>query len=358
MLKIILLAITAIGLKSHVFAIPPLIQVSKKDSWMSVLLSLMITLIWILLVINIHRKTNKENIFDWLFKNLNKSFVSLILLVLVLYLSLMGGVTLRETMSWVNIALLPQTPEWLLSILFILACYTMAKSDLKTFGLINEYLLFFVVILGIFVATVNIQYKDYSLVKPFFENGYIPVFKGMVYPLSGFTELFLFLFIQHKIGGEIRYRHYAITVLILTGLTIGPLLGAISEFGQTEAAKQRFPAYEEWELVSIGHYIEHVFFFSIYQWLSGAFIRISLIIIIMKEILSRYKKHSKVFLFIMIGLIEVFTLYPISDFYYSKILFYTLLPLTAWFFIGYSLLFNILVMFGSKKSGGVNEVVQ
>lgn len=324
---------------------------------MSVILALLLTLLWILLVLNIHRKTNKENIFDWLFKHVNKGFVTIILWVLVLYLSLLGGVTLRETMSWVNIVLLPQTPEVFLSILFIIACYAMARTNLKTFSLINEYLLFFIVILGFFVAIVNFQYKNYSLVKPFFENGYVPILKGMVYPLSGFTELFLFLFLQHNINGNIRYRHFAITVILLAGLTIGPLLGAISEFGQSEAAKQRFPAYEEWELVSIGHYIEHVFFFSIYQWLSGAFIRITLIFIIMKEILSRYKKHAKLFLIIMIGSIEFFALFPISDFTYSKVLFYTFLPLTTWFFFGYSILFNILIMIGSRKSKEVNKVV-
>jgi hypothetical protein len=195
------------------------------------------------------------------------------------------------------------------------------------------------------------------LIKPFFENGYAPILKGMVYPLSGLTELFLFLFLQHQMNGSIRYRDFAITAILLTGLTIGPLLGAISEFGQHEAAKQRFPAYEEWELVSIGHYIEHIFFFSNYQWLSGAFVRITLFIIIIKEIISRYKNYSKVILYTLICFIEVFALYPVSDFSYSNFLFYTLIPLTTWFFLGYSLLFNILVMVGTRKSKGANEVV-
>ena len=47
---------------------------------------------------------------------------------------------------------------------------------------------------------------------------------------------------------------------ILVGLTLGPLIGAITEFGPNEATKQRYPAYEEWGLVTIGRYIEHLDF--------------------------------------------------------------------------------------------------
>ena len=68
-------------------------------------------------------------------------------------------------------------------------------------------------------------------------------------------------------------------LFILMGLTMGPTIGAITEFGPIEAAKQRYPAYEEWGLGSIGRFIEHFDFLSIYQWLTGAFIRVGLLVI-------------------------------------------------------------------------------
>ena len=97
-----------------------------------------------------------------------------------------------------------------------------------------------------------LQVKDYDLLRPFLEHGLQPALTSAVFPASGFVELLLFLFIQHKVKDRFRWYHFAIMLLILMGLTIGPTMGAITEFGPIEAAKQRYPAYEEWGLGSIG----------------------------------------------------------------------------------------------------------
>ncbi|MFR9721672.1 hypothetical protein ACL00X_20305, partial [Aeromonas diversa] len=69
-------------------------------------------------------------------------------------------------------------------------------------------------------------------------------------------------------------------------LTLGPTIGAIAEFGPFVAAKQRYPAFEEWRLVSIGRYIEHLDFLSVYQWFVGAFIRLSLLCFLTPDVLQ------------------------------------------------------------------------
>lgn len=270
-------------------------------------------------------------------------------------LTIMCVATLRETVTWVNISLLPQTPRVITAILLGLVCLLMANTNLKSICVINQFLLFFIVILGFFVATVNLQYKDYSLLKPIYEHGYGPIIKGIIFPFSGFSELFLLLIIQEKIKERFRYRHFAITALLLTGLTIGPLVGAIVEFSQGEAEKLRFPAYEEWELVSIGHFIEHIFFFVIYQWLTGAFIRLSFLFYFIRELLSFNSKYAKYLLYLIFIVVEVLTLFPVSDFWYSKTLFYVLLPYTAIFFFVFSFLFYLVITIAVRKERRVNN---
>lgn len=66
------------------------------------------------------------------------------------------------------------------------------------------------------------------------------------------------------------------------------------EFGPAEAATQRYPAYEEWRLATIGRFIEHLDFLSIYQWLTGAFVRIGFILFIVIELLGLAKQKKKV----------------------------------------------------------------
>jgi spore germination protein (amino acid permease) len=354
--QIILLIIMAVGLKNHVFAIPPLIQTAKKDSWMSVLLALIISLIWVWIILAIHKKTDRENVFKWLMERGNKWIVFSLIIMLLVCLTFMSVATLKETVTWVNISMLPQTPKVVTALTLGIVCLALANTNLKAICIINQFLLFFVVILGFFVATVNLQYKDYSLLLPVFEHGFEPIVKGMIFPLSGFAELFLILLIQDKIKEKFRYRHFLVTLILLTILTIGPLIGAIIEFSQGEAEKLRFPAYEEWELVSIGHFIEHIFFFVIYQWLTGVFIRLGVFLYFIRELLSLLnKKYAKYMLYLVFIIIEVLTLYPMSDFKYSQLLFYVLLPFMAVFFLGFSFLFYFVVTISSRKDRRVNN---
>ena len=156
------------------------------------------------------------------------------------------------------------------------------------------------------------------------------------------VELILFLFLQHKAKKPIKYRHFAITAILLTGLTLGPLIGAIIEFGPVEASRQRFPAYEEWGLVSLGNFVEHLDFLSIYQWLSGAFIRISLLIFIIKELFPG-EKSKKWFIPAVVVMIVALTLVPISDITYTQLLDSVILPAIVYFFLGISVFMALFI---------------
>src|SRR5207253_7154220 len=103
-------------------------------------------------------------------------------------------------------------------------------------------------------------------------------------------------------------------------LTLGPLIGAITEFGPTEAAKQMYPAYEEWAIVSIGRFIEHLDFFSIYQWLSGNFIRVSLFLFIALETLRfKNKRNRSLVLAFFCLLILGYQLIPFNNLIYYRV---------------------------------------
>jgi len=69
------------------------------------------------------------------------------------------------------------------------------------------------------------------------------------------------LLIQHKLTKKTGFKSLMLMCFILTGLTLGPLMGSIAIFGPDEAANQRYPAYAQWRIVRLGEYVEHVDFF-------------------------------------------------------------------------------------------------
>ncbi|WP_318616296.1 endospore germination permease [Sporosarcina sp. YIM B06819] len=298
MLHVIFLAMTVIGLKNHVTIIPPLLTDAGRDGWLSVLLATVVLLPWLLVLIYIHKKSNQEPLKDWLKQKLGKVGSSIFIFMLVICLLLQSAFTIIETLQWVNASFLPETPILLLMLLFTILCVLLITTSIQTIVMANAVVLVGVVSFGFFAAFTNLQVKNYDLLQPFFEHGFEPVLKGMVYPASGIVELTFFLFIQHEIKDRIRFKHYVTIIFILTVLTLGPLVGSITEFGPTEATKQRFPAYEEWGLVAIGRFIEHLDFFSIYQWLTGAFIRIGLMLYIIVDLFNLNGKKKEIWNYI------------------------------------------------------------
>jgi len=285
-LHVVFLAMTVIGLKNHVTIMPPLLEVAKRDSWLSVLFTTIIMFPWLFLLVYIHRKSNQEALKDWLPQKIGNAGAKIVIYTIAIVLIIIAAFTMIETLQWINTTFLPKTPRLILLGIYIALCILLVTTSLQTIVIVNVFVLLAVVVFGFFVAFTNLQVKDYDLLRPFFENGFQPVINGLVYPASGFSELILFLFIQHQIKDRLRWHHFAIMLLILTGLTMGPLVGAITEFGPAEASKQRYPAYEEWGLVTIGRYVEHLDFLSIYQWLTGTFIRVGFILYVVSDLLG------------------------------------------------------------------------
>ncbi|QDQ03266.1 GerAB/ArcD/ProY family transporter [Lysinibacillus fusiformis] len=285
-LHVIFLSMTVIGLKNHVTILPPLLDVVGRDGWLSVILAALIIFFWLFLLVYIQKKTKQEPLKDWLEQKIGKIGSKVIIYILVGYLVILTAFSMVETLQWVNTTFLPQTPVIILLFIYTILCILLVTTSLQTIVILNVFVLFGVVVLGFFVAFTNMQVKDYTLLRPFFEHGFKPIMNGLIFPASGFVELIMLLFLQHQIKERIRWYHFSIMLFILMGLTIGPLIGAITEFGPSEAAKQRYPAFEEWGLVTIGRYIEHLDFFSIYQWLTGTFIRVGFILYIVADLLN------------------------------------------------------------------------
>lgn len=348
-----LLIVTGIGLKDHVTIIPALIQSAGRDGWLSIIISFIITCIWGLLLIYIYNGMGQGNLFEWLDQTIKKWPTQILKLIISLYFVFLAAGTAKEMIVWTKVTYLLTTPAFFLILMYIILCVFMASTSLQTLAMVNVLLLTIILILGFFVGFSNMQFKDFSLLKPVLEHGIAPVFSGALYTLSGMVELIMLLFLAHRIHDVIRYKAVVINAFLLLFLTMGPFVGAITEFGPGEASKQIFPAYAEWSIISLGRFIEHMDFFSIYQWLSGSFIRVSLLMYISAEVYQIKKTKKKVILLSFYGLlIVIFVLLPMNDIDFHAMAKRLLIPLTTWFFFILSVVFGCIVFVANRKKKG------
>ena len=351
LLQMSLILIGSTGLVNHVIIIPMVLDVSGRDSWIAILLSCVSYLFLLPILYFIQKRMHGVPLFRWIKRNFGIFVAYPLLAIILLYLFSLSVVTLKETLTFLSFYL-PKTPKLFLGAAFSIICFYNAKHGIQSIGLTAGILLPIVFILGLFVMTANFPNKDFSFLKPYMEYGTSPVIKGMIYPISGFIEFGFILFIHHHLKTKLKFSSLIWIGIIFLILTLGPTIGAIIEFGPFVAAKQRYPAFEEWRLVAIGRYIEHLDFLSVYQWFVGAFIRISLLSFLIPDLLQVTNKKVKngLQLFILGGII-VLSILSINDTAFYLFLSRLFLPGTVVLMLFLFVLLAFLSMFVNKKKG-------
>lgn len=345
-----------IGLMNHVMVLPPLLQEAKRDAWISVLASLPLYLVWIIILYFIMKRTRQQAIMLWLRERYGVFASRLIQIFFLVYLFAMAAITLKDTIMWTHGTYLPRTPELVLSLSLMSLCFGATRAGIRAIAYVAGILLPFVILFGDFVMSANLPRKDYKLLTPVLENGVSPVLYGCMYVGGGLVELLIILLLQHQLSRKMRFWPLALLGVFLVGLILGPVTGAIAEFGPVVAASLRYPAFEEWRLVKIGRYIQHVDFLSIYQWLSGAFIRISVTVSLMAELLTDGRasddRRNVIYAIgvcvILIALVSV----PISDIQYLSFLRFVYLPASLVFATA-MLIFLFALAFIPKRVRGI-----
>ncbi|SDD25946.1 spore germination protein (amino acid permease) [Paenibacillus sp. UNCCL117] len=339
----VMIIMTFIGLMNHVLIIPVMLDAARRDAWVSTLVSVPPYLLWIAMLAFIVRRSGQKPITDWI-SGLGGVWTGRIIrLAVCVYLLAVMFITLKDTVFWAKDSYLPETPLFVLCVLLLLICFFAARSGFAAIAILTGILLPFIVVFGFFIGIGNGPNKDYSFLFPIWEKGYLPMLHGCVPALAGLGELTLFLFMQHHVSTRVRFLHLAITGLILVGLTLGPITGAIAEFGTNEAVKQRYPVFEQWKLLIIAHNIERLDFLSIYQWYAGAFVRLSVSLCLLVELLGKGRsvRYRDIVLLILLVLLLCGALLPFTDnsFYlwlktqYFWISLPFLVLLTLWLFI-------------------------
>jgi len=318
----------AIGLSSHVIVNPMVLESSGRDAWIAILLTALIYVPWCVMLVIFMKRSNKQKLQPWLASRTNRFVSWLIIVPLWLQIYAIGCSTLIYTVTWSTTYYLPDTPKFFMVATLGVVSFFYARSGLRAIAYSAGILLPIVVVLGYFVSFANMPQKDYSLLKPMLEHGWQPAVNGILYAGGGFIELIMIIVVQHKLRARPKLWQVLILACILVYITIGPIIGAITEFGYAEAAKQFESPYEQWRLVKLGNDIEHVDFLSLFQWLAGAVIRISFALFLIAELMPIPKSQTRNIITLIIALsfiiialvpIERYTFYMWMSNYYFPV---------------------------------------
>lgn len=194
------------GILNHVIIISPLYAVAGRDAWLSIFFAFFIYLLWVIIIYKVIKTTNKNNIYTWISNNSGKTIAKFIYFLIFIYLFMMCAITMKDMIIWTNSTFLTNTPIAILSITFLLITVAMANTNIKTIAIVNGILLPIVIVLGFFIATVNMPKKDYSLLFPIFEYGFTPILLGSIYVALGMAEVIIVIFYSIILKGQLNTR--------------------------------------------------------------------------------------------------------------------------------------------------------
>ncbi|MFD0589960.1 endospore germination permease [Paenibacillus sp. GCM10027627] len=297
--------ILSAGLVSHVMSIPVILGVAERDSWLSVLVAAPLFLLWLSMVYFIINRIKGQRLPDWIRRQYGivPEWIFRISAALVLFAS--AAYTLQDTSLWTVSTYMQQTPMIIIIVTSLAVALMAAYGGLKSIALTTSILLPIVISLGYFVMIVNTRNKDYSLLLPILDNGWKPVMHGSIYALAGLLETWILLLYQHELKSKIRLWHLLLLGVFLISMAMGPTIGAITEFGPQEAAKQRQTAFEQWRILQLGELLQHVDFLSIYQWLCGSFARISIALYLITDQLDVRKPSRRLITLIIVAALMI-----------------------------------------------------
>ncbi|PTM59571.1 endospore germination permease [Desmospora activa] len=357
-LPVSLLFIASIGVFNHVILLPSILEKAGRDAWISVLLTGILYVLWLLLLGRELSKTDNIPVIKHIEDGIGRLPALLIRLLLSGILFLNTYITLKDTVTWTQVSYLVETPTSVILILFASLCLVAAALGLESIAIANGILLPFVILFGIFVASGNFPKKDYSLLWPVLQHGPMPILKGMLYSGIGLAEVIYILFIRHYFSGPMKRLQLVITGVILVMLTFGPLTGSIAIFGPETAAEQRYPAFEQWQMFSLGGYVEHVDFLSIYQWLTGSLIRISFGLWLLVDIWGIRKRRARIgSLGGLMIILLILCRYPSSDITFWNQVVNVWSPLSFAALVLLTLLSLVFLAIGKRRSSNHKEKI-
>lgn len=293
-ISVMYVILLSVGLFAHVEIIPGLLSLVKRDGWISILVNILILPLWVFVIYKITKMINRRSIIDLIRDQGNSLIYYILLFPLVLYMLINAFITAKDIIYWSQLSYMQGFNSFILAITLLIFCLFCTEAGLFPIGVLSSLLCPIVIFLGFFISFANMKKKNYELLFPMFSDGYLPIAQGVIYTALPILELFIIIFLTPVLKKTVTRKQLYIVGIIIIGLMIGPTIGAIVEFGPQEAATYRYPAYEQWRLISIGRYFSHTDFLAIFQWISGGAIRISLFIYISSRILAKGKHEKKV----------------------------------------------------------------
>jgi spore germination protein KB len=232
----------------------------------------------------------------------------LIVLAYIVMMLISIPFVLRQSADFVTIALLQDTPGWVISGLICLPCLYLAMYGLKSLVRVSEVIGPIVYALVILLLSVLVKDLNLHNLQPVYaDTGALNIMRGSLGVMSFLCESVLLLLLPPFLGDspKAKRRGFIGGILIPWLFLSLFLLFVLMIFGPDLSSKMWYPAYGAVRFISFGGFIERVDPIVVLIWLYCMVVKLSFFILMASYNLSKWfqlkRKKSIVWIVVLAG---------------------------------------------------------
>jgi spore germination protein KB len=276
-LQLFFLVITFVIATADVVLPAYVYQEAGRDSWISVIIGTLSSLLLMLIVLKLGLKYPGKTLLQYSCDILGRPLGKVVGFIYIYYFIGKTKAVTRELSEILVTAFNPETPLAIYSLITLLVALYAVSEGLEVIARLNQVLLplgFFIII---FITIVNIPEMDLKNYLPILAEGVVPPLRGALLIQSWLLESFVVLQLIPYVREQERIKKYVLVSILVISLGLMFGVSIIAVFGPL-TGRLLYPALEFVRYGKIGKYIQNLDITIMGLWITGIFIKIALFI--------------------------------------------------------------------------------
>lgn len=275
--QLLLLMLAFDGATSFLYAPSPTAKIAGRDSWLALsLVPALYAALVALVALALARRFPNQVLTEYIPEITGKALGKLLAVAYTAVFIILTSAILCQAAFFVQIAILRDTPPMALALILSGVAAYGAYLGIEAIARQNEMIwplwTFSIIFLGVLAL------KDLNLLnlKPFLENGAMPVLRGGLLNIGYRGEVFLLLMFFPYLAWKEEAAKAALWYLLITTLFHAlALVITIGVFGDAATSRMLFPYYELARYISIAQFFERFQSLIVVIWIAGTVIKLA-----------------------------------------------------------------------------------
>lgn len=255
--------------------------VSHKDTWLSIILALMMVLPLVFIYIRLHNLFPENNFFDILEICWGKIISKIILLIYVFWLLGYSADVFTIYGQFITSTSLESTPIIVPVIVLGVLSIWVLKDGIETLGRWSEFFVYFPYALLIFALILLVPQIDRTNITPVFKDGFKPTLEGgfqaFTYPLS---QIAVFTLVFKHFSGKKSAKKVYLSGLLIAFLYIFIIVViSLAVLGPDIYKEMYYPIYKALARINVGELLQRLEIIMATSFILGGFVKISILLL-------------------------------------------------------------------------------